>query len=238
MRITCPGCGSLFDVPDRAVPHPGRDVQCATCGTSWFLLRAGGAEAGSGPVAGPDAAAHPRGAASVEPAGVGQAAHPGGASGLGGGSAGQAAHPGGASGLGGGARVCEPDLPPARRVAPEVLAILRAEAETERRARQRAAVRQAGPPQDDPDRLAASGGGTNGAAAAGDATDRTAWAGDGTEAGLGSGARVGASGADRPTGSQPGVHMAIDDGPLDGVTLGRPVVVVPSGRAAASRPAG
>lgn len=38
MRLTCPNCGSEYDVDDRAIPEAGRDVQCASCGHGWFQL--------------------------------------------------------------------------------------------------------------------------------------------------------------------------------------------------------
>ena len=34
MRITCPACASVYDVPDSRIV-PGRAVRCARCGTDW-----------------------------------------------------------------------------------------------------------------------------------------------------------------------------------------------------------
>lgn len=143
MRITCPGCGSVFDVPNRAVPDPGRDVQCAGCGTSWFLLKGGvpGTGAAAGPARPADRPAA-RDTSSTVAGGVGLSARPE-------------------------AEAAPPDLPAQRRVAPEVLAILRAEAETERRARQRAAGGTSGTPgigEADPSHRRGEGGTTESAA--------------------------------------------------------------------------
>ncbi|TDL87852.1 zinc-ribbon domain-containing protein [Meridianimarinicoccus aquatilis] len=44
MRIECPECGTAYEIPDRAVRDPGRDVQCSSCGTAWFLLRSPSAQ--------------------------------------------------------------------------------------------------------------------------------------------------------------------------------------------------
>lgn len=133
MRITCPECGSVYDVPDRAVPDPGRDVQCAGCGASWFLLKGGAAASAptglggvSGSVAGPSASA------GVPPAGHETGAAPNAET--------EADRPPESA-----ARPLE-DRPPARRVDPDVLRILREEAETERRAR--AASTRAAPAQE------------------------------------------------------------------------------------------
>jgi len=161
MRITCPGCGSAYEVPDRAVPDPGRDVQCAACGASWFILKGG--PAAQGTERGPQGAGRDRAAAFTAPAGDASGPRAGsglpGRDGAGGTSAGVAtpvpprtaavAREAGARDDGGqaGAAVPPDALPeglpdglPRPRVDPEVLAILRAEAETERRARQRDAL--------------------------------------------------------------------------------------------------
>lgn len=39
MRLTCPNCGAQYIVDDSAVPPPGRDVQCSSCGHAWFERR-------------------------------------------------------------------------------------------------------------------------------------------------------------------------------------------------------
>lgn len=36
MRITCPNCEAQYEVPDDIVPEEGRDVQCSSCGQTWF----------------------------------------------------------------------------------------------------------------------------------------------------------------------------------------------------------
>ena len=36
MRLSCPSCGAVYEVPDDAIPAGGRDVQCTNCGHTWF----------------------------------------------------------------------------------------------------------------------------------------------------------------------------------------------------------
>ena len=36
MRITCPSCGTGYDVPDGAIGPQGRKVRCRACGASWL----------------------------------------------------------------------------------------------------------------------------------------------------------------------------------------------------------
>ncbi|MBD0865688.1 MAG: zinc-ribbon domain-containing protein [Rhodobacteraceae bacterium] len=36
MRLTCPNCDAWYEVPGKAIPRAGRDVQCSNCGTMWF----------------------------------------------------------------------------------------------------------------------------------------------------------------------------------------------------------
>lgn len=36
MRLTCPSCGTEYEVEDTAIPPEGRDVQCSNCQTLWF----------------------------------------------------------------------------------------------------------------------------------------------------------------------------------------------------------
>lgn len=36
MRISCPNCGAIYEVPDDVIPAEGRDVQCSNCGDTWF----------------------------------------------------------------------------------------------------------------------------------------------------------------------------------------------------------
>ena len=40
MRLTCPNCQAEYEVDDRAIPDAGRDVQCSSCGHTWFQLSA------------------------------------------------------------------------------------------------------------------------------------------------------------------------------------------------------
>ena len=39
MRLVCPNCEAKYEVPEDAIPDVGRDVQCASCGHSWFQMR-------------------------------------------------------------------------------------------------------------------------------------------------------------------------------------------------------
>ncbi|SEQ10875.1 zinc-ribbon domain-containing protein [Thalassovita taeanensis] len=36
MRLICPNCGAQYEVPDGVIPQAGRDVQCSSCGNTWF----------------------------------------------------------------------------------------------------------------------------------------------------------------------------------------------------------
>jgi predicted Zn finger-like uncharacterized protein len=36
MRLVCPKCVAQYEVDDNAIPESGRDVQCASCGHTWF----------------------------------------------------------------------------------------------------------------------------------------------------------------------------------------------------------
>jgi predicted Zn finger-like uncharacterized protein len=36
MRLVCPNCGAQYEVPDEVIPQGGRDVQCSSCGHTWF----------------------------------------------------------------------------------------------------------------------------------------------------------------------------------------------------------
>lgn len=36
MRLVCPNCGAQYEVPVDVIPHDGRDVQCSSCGHTWF----------------------------------------------------------------------------------------------------------------------------------------------------------------------------------------------------------
>jgi len=41
MRLTCPNCKAQYEVEDSVIPPAGRDVQCSSCGTTWFQYPAG-----------------------------------------------------------------------------------------------------------------------------------------------------------------------------------------------------
>ena len=36
MRLNCPNCGAQYEVPIDVIPAEGRDVQCSSCGITWF----------------------------------------------------------------------------------------------------------------------------------------------------------------------------------------------------------
>ena len=36
VRLSCPTCDAVYEVPAAAIPASGRDVQCSNCGTVWF----------------------------------------------------------------------------------------------------------------------------------------------------------------------------------------------------------
>lgn len=36
MRLTCPNCNAQYEVDASVIPDAGRDVQCSSCGHSWF----------------------------------------------------------------------------------------------------------------------------------------------------------------------------------------------------------
>ncbi len=36
MRLVCTNCGAQYEVPDDVIPQGGRDVQCSSCGHTWF----------------------------------------------------------------------------------------------------------------------------------------------------------------------------------------------------------
>ena len=38
MRLTCPNCGAQYAVDPAVIPAEGRDVQCSSCGYTWFQL--------------------------------------------------------------------------------------------------------------------------------------------------------------------------------------------------------
>lgn len=36
MRLICPNCDAEYEVDDSVIPQDGRDVQCSSCGQTWF----------------------------------------------------------------------------------------------------------------------------------------------------------------------------------------------------------
>lgn len=40
MRLTCPNCDAQYEVDEAVIPDEGRDVQCSSCGHTWFQLSA------------------------------------------------------------------------------------------------------------------------------------------------------------------------------------------------------
>jgi predicted Zn finger-like uncharacterized protein len=38
MRLTCPNCGAQYAVDPSVIPDEGRDVQCSSCGHTWFQM--------------------------------------------------------------------------------------------------------------------------------------------------------------------------------------------------------
>lgn len=36
MRLVCPNCDAEYEVDDSVIPSDGRDVQCSSCGQTWF----------------------------------------------------------------------------------------------------------------------------------------------------------------------------------------------------------
>ena len=51
MRLICPSCNAQYEVDDSVIPETGRDVQCSSCGHTWYQMPA----------------AHGRGASSEQP---------------------------------------------------------------------------------------------------------------------------------------------------------------------------
>ncbi len=52
MRLICPSCSAQYEVDDSVIPETGRDVQCSSCGHTWYQMPAshgGGASADQPP---------------------------------------------------------------------------------------------------------------------------------------------------------------------------------------------
>lgn len=47
MRLTCPNCAAQYEVPEDVIPAEGRDVQCSSCGQTWFQASASALAAAS-----------------------------------------------------------------------------------------------------------------------------------------------------------------------------------------------
>jgi predicted Zn finger-like uncharacterized protein len=45
MRLICPNCDAQYEVDDSVIPSEGRDVQCSSCGHTWFQKSAAQLEA-------------------------------------------------------------------------------------------------------------------------------------------------------------------------------------------------
>ena len=61
MRLICPECNALYDIPDEMIPPEGREVECSACGHVWMQKPAPAAPAAkAGPEAGPAAGPAPR----------------------------------------------------------------------------------------------------------------------------------------------------------------------------------
>ncbi|MEZ5888493.1 MAG: zinc-ribbon domain-containing protein [Paracoccaceae bacterium] len=72
MRLICPNCNAQYEVDEAAIPAAGRDVQCSSCGHTWFqdsaatLREREAAEAAAAPPPSPP----PEPAPEPEPAGL------------------------------------------------------------------------------------------------------------------------------------------------------------------------
>lgn len=126
MRLICPNCGAQYEVPDEVIPVAGRDVQCSSCGHTWFQTREGPEESAPPtpepqPAIPPTASDEPSAAAEPAPAQPAESPRPEAAGGP------REETPSAAE---------DPEAtPPRRRLDPEVAALLREEAERESRAR-------------------------------------------------------------------------------------------------------
>lgn len=45
MRLVCPNCSARYEVPENVIPKNGRDVECSSCGHTWFENHPGKATA-------------------------------------------------------------------------------------------------------------------------------------------------------------------------------------------------
>lgn len=52
MRLICPNCDAQYEVDDAVIPEGGRDVQCSSCGHTWFQTahQADASDEGTAPV--------------------------------------------------------------------------------------------------------------------------------------------------------------------------------------------
>jgi len=51
MRLVCPNCDAEYEVDDNVIPTDGRDVQCSSCGQTWFQKSALQLQQAEAPVA-------------------------------------------------------------------------------------------------------------------------------------------------------------------------------------------
>ncbi len=122
MRLTCPNCDAQYEVPDDVIPPDGRDVQCSNCGKTWFQSAVPGAEDEGVDAASASARPAPQEPPQAEPAPAAPRPMPQ-----------PAAAP-------------EP-APQPRQLDPEVISVLREEAERENRVREA----ERGPVESQPD---------------------------------------------------------------------------------------
>jgi predicted Zn finger-like uncharacterized protein len=113
MRLICPSCDATYEIPNRAIPVDGREVQCSACTHAWYQLPVTTVPVPPAPTRPPahsPAAAQPPAAEGaldpdLDPDDESEAP--------------------------------APPPPPPRKIDPKVLEVLRAEAQRETRARQR-----------------------------------------------------------------------------------------------------
>lgn len=116
MRLTCPNCDAQYEVPDDVIPPEGRDVQCSACGKTWFQGPAGAAAEEEFDQARQSARPEPEAAPAPAPA--------------------PAMAPEPETEISPGPHPDQPPEPKPRQLDPEVISVLREEAEHENRVRE------------------------------------------------------------------------------------------------------